>query len=331
MTKNDRTISRRTALAAGAAGLALGGIGAQALPAHGAADRRWNRDRVQFDLGAPAKEQFRHKPMKYSTRIIQSIAFDCANGHLFIVQSVGDGGTRTDLCINRLDLHGNLTGAMEIKHAGHGSAIGCEPVGKDTYLWTEANATGDSTDDRGTAIARFKFVDGGTPDPRLFLDDGKAKTPVIDPVFHRLLVRSHETDGFFYTVYDLSDAKRGDYSRPLVQRVASEESGTTLQSWALLGRYVYTSDGNAQQDPGRNGENLNSYLNAIDLRTESGFVQRETTIAGADLIYREPEGLAVYVTPWGEQRLYQAYADRDMYDDSPDYASLYYTNKLISK
>ncbi|WIY01825.1 hypothetical protein QRX60_48790 [Amycolatopsis mongoliensis] len=72
---------------------------------------------------------------------MQGFAFDNVNRRLFVVQA-RNGTSGDDLCVNQLGFGGEVLGSMHLGHAGHGVSIGVQPV--------------------GTALARFKFVDGGT-------------------------------------------------------------------------------------------------------------------------------------------------------------------------
>lgn len=58
---------------------------------------------------------------------------------------------------------------MHVNNAGHGVSIGVEPVGSSSYLWMKCDSDEHSNDGRGTALARFKFVNGGTPSMKKFL------------------------------------------------------------------------------------------------------------------------------------------------------------------
>ncbi|GAB3809066.1 phage baseplate protein [Micromonospora zhanjiangensis] len=136
---------------------------------------------TRFDLAAPGTALFEGRPLHDAT-VIQSLAFDNVNKHVYTVQLMAGGrqlpgesapvsgatrGYRGDLCLTRLDLAGNELGHMYLTGFGHGVQIGAEPVGSSAFLWTEVDAVADDgTNGWGTQLARFRFVDGAvrTPD-----------------------------------------------------------------------------------------------------------------------------------------------------------------------
>ena len=101
----------------------------------------------------------------------QAIATDTVNGHVFVLQvessaTVPEG----NMYLNRIDrLTGTVTGSMQLKGFGHGLSMGAEPVGTDTYLWTEVgplHVTSDGTT-FGKAVTRFPFEAGTVLDGNL--------------------------------------------------------------------------------------------------------------------------------------------------------------------
>lgn len=320
-------VSRRTVLRAGAGIAGAGLFGAGALgwtTAAGAAVPASQR----FDLSQPSYDLFRNKPLHESHHIMQGFTFDNVNRRLFVVQAQ-NGTTGTDLCVNQLDFAGNRIGYMHLNHAGHGVSIGVEPVGSSSYIWMECDADGTTTSARGTALARFKFVSGQTPVLTKYLTGSTAITCATDPINHRLLVRRSEGGAMWWSLFDLADATAGDFSSPLVHVPQPVVSGTVFQGYTVLGSYAYMLDGTAIEDPGSDYQNINSYVTSVDLNTGQ-IVQRSRTLAGKTLVYREPEGLAIYRTAAGESRLFLGFGSRTTWAGPDDFANLFYKNVLVS-
>jgi hypothetical protein len=134
-----------------------------------------------FDITQPSYDLFRDKILHESHHVMQGFTFDNVNRRLFVAQ-LQNGTSGDDLCVNQLDFAGNRVASMHLNGAGHGVSIGVEAVGSASYIWMECDS--DRTDDkgRGTALARFRFVDGGTPSVQRFLTGSKTITCATDPV-----------------------------------------------------------------------------------------------------------------------------------------------------
>lgn len=277
-------------------------------------------DNRRFDLSKPSYDLFRHKPL-HSQRVMQSITFDIENHRLFIAQ-LQNGTSGDDLCINQVSLSGKLLGHMHHNAAGHGVSIAAEPVGKDTYLWVEADSHKTSTDGRGTALMRFKFESGKTPKGPKFLVGSRTITAAVDPVHRRLAVRRNE-GGMHLTIYDLDDAGQGDFSQPIARfrQPPLSDTSVVFQGYTLYGDYLYTLDGTAQS----NAANINSHITAINIHTGK-VVARALTKAGKSLVHREPEGMGIYRSKAGEVGLYFGFASRS---SAPRHANIFYKNVLI--
>jgi hypothetical protein len=213
---------------------------------------------------------------------------------------------------------------MHLDGAGHGVSIGVEAVGADSYIWMECDSDGTGDSGRGTALARFKFVNGGTPSVRKFLAGSKTITCATDPVNDRIVVRRNENGAMYYSLYALADAAAGDFGSPLAH-FAQPALGAVFQGYAIYGQYLYTLDGSGHDDPA----DIDSYVSRIDMNT-GAVVSRALTKAGSTLVYREPEGMAVYRTVAGETRLFLGFASRDTLDGVDRYANLFYKNALVS-
>ena len=317
-------LSRRGLLRAGGAGLlsagALGGLSVGSAQAAVPVSQR-------FDLSQPSYDVFRNVMLHESHHAMQGIASDIVNQRLFIVQ-IQNGSSGDDLCINRLDESGKVTGSMHLNGAGHGVSIGVEPVGADSYLWVECDSDGTSDSGRGTALARFKFVDGGTPSVKKFFTGSDTITCATDPVNRRILVRRKESGKMTFRLYDLSsiDVANGTFTNELakITQPVLGDGSPVFQGYTVLGSYLYTLDGTGQAD----AADINSYVTSVDLNTGK-VVERFLTKAGQSLVYREPEGMAIHRTPAGEVRLCFGFASRTSIDNINRYANVFHKNALI--
>ncbi|WP_410613430.1 teichoic acid biosynthesis protein C [Amycolatopsis sp. lyj-109] len=320
----SRALSRRSLFRAGAATAAALGAGAL-LAGPAAAEGDGIPASPYIDITKPSSDLFRSKMLHESHHVMQGFAFDNVNRRLFVVQAQ-NGTSGDDLCINQLSFSGELLGSMHVAHAGHGVSIGVEPVGTASYIWMECDADGTTTDARGTALARFKFADGGTPSMKKFLTGSKTITCATDPVYQRIAVRRSEGGRMWYSVYPLAAAAAGDFSKPLAHfpQPALSTTSVVFQGYTILGSSLYTLDGSGHADPA----DIDSYVTRIDMNT--GTVQaRDITRAGESLLFREPEGLAVYRTADGETRLFLGFGSRSSMDNVNRYANIFYKNVLV--
>ncbi len=318
-----RGLTRRGLLRAG--GVAAAGAGAGALLAGGTAAATVPAS-DRFDLTQPSYDLFRGAMLHESHHVMQGFTFDNVNRRLFVAQ-LRNGTSGDDLCVNQLAFDGTLVGSMYLDGAGHGVSIGCEPVGTASYLWMECDS--DATDDsgRGTALARFKFVTGGTPAVTKFLTGSSTISCATDPVNNRLLVRRSESGSMHYSLYGLTDAAAGNFGSPLahVAQPVLGDGSVTFQGYSVYGQYLYTLDGTGHAD----AADIDSYVSCVDLNT-GAVVSRALTRAGQSLVYREPEGMAVYRTAAGETRLFLGFGSRSSLDNINRYANIFYKDVLIS-
>ncbi len=280
----------------------------------------------RFDLSQPSYERFRSVSLHETHHAMQGMAYDNVNHRLYIAQTQ-NGSDGDDLCINELTIEGVPTGHMHVSNAGHGVSIGVEPVSTASYIWMECDSDAHTADGRGTALARFKFVDGGTPaSVKKFLTGSKTITCATDPVNNRLLVRRNESGTMHYSLFSLPDAAAGDFASPLAHfaQPTLGSGSVTFQGYTFFGDYLYTLDGTGHEDPA----DINSYVTAIDMNTGK-VVQRSLTQAGKTLFFREPEGMMVYKTVGGNMRLCFGFASRPDMTSLTRYASVYYKDVLI--
>ncbi|UWE12957.1 phage baseplate protein [Actinacidiphila bryophytorum] len=239
--------------------------------------------------------------------VLQSFAYDNTHQHIYFVQvnSVNtDPDHVGDLWITKTDTAGRILGSMALHRFGHGVSIGVEPSGSGAYLWTEWKS---SAGGFGTKIGRFKFVDGATlaPDSAAVQDRTPQLTGVhspqaaIDPSTDRVWYRYKTSTGDARIVgYKLADAVAGRLTsgyrlaeRALPSR-GSWGDANPFQGYAVYGRYAYLLEGVAKGD---------AYISVIDLNAsgQSLVVDRWPTTAGQSLSNREPEGMAIWLSPAG--------------------------------
>ncbi|KAI9369946.1 hypothetical protein BJX61DRAFT_536034 [Aspergillus egyptiacus] len=287
----------------------------------------------RFDLTEPSYDLWRHKKTAAVT-VQQSFTFDNVNRRLFIVNR--RDGSDTDsghLTISELDFSGNLLGSMDLLSCGHGVNIAAEPVGSDTYIWSETDAADSGY---GKALWRFKFEDGTTldsasedgPERILPLDEFDRGTATIDPVYERLIVRYQTGTVQNIAVFDLEEASAGNFSNPLVnwEIPGLDDLGAMVdvfQGYAAYGQYIYFLTGESYEASG--GE-VNSEVMSLDLNTGELVQGPVITRAGSTLEFREPEGMAVYETADGEVRLFLGFASREAGDRR---SNLFYKNALV--
>ncbi|MFI1014286.1 teichoic acid biosynthesis protein C [Streptomyces sp. NPDC020965] len=289
--------------------------------------------------GTTSEAYVREKPAFHKT-VMQSLAFDNVNKRIFIAQVIEHDlkldehepakvpwalrDKNGDLTITMWQWNANLAtpayqfgGRMFLRGYGHGVSIGVEPVGTDSYLWTEVDnipylldAATDRWSGRGKNICRFKFRDTAAP-------QGNASghlqkhTPVpgsthnsvnIDPVYGRLIHRFSLGGAMRYRVHDLDLARMGvwdaylaDVEEPTVSFLP--KYGTpAFQGYASVGRYLYLLHGNAYGPAGSTSppEEGNTHITSVNLTTGDVDYTAHTR-AGFTLEHREPEGLAIQV------------------------------------
>ncbi|WP_406448169.1 teichoic acid biosynthesis protein C [Streptomyces sp. NBC_00876] len=312
---------------------------------------------ARLDLNSASENWIREKATRDVT-IIQSFGYDNANGHIYLAQvtqgglqlagesapvSSVDRNRRGDLTITKWDMSGNTLGYMYLRGFGHGMSIGVEPVGSKAYLWTEADGKEvpdpvhpddpDKRTSRGTCLARFPFTNGQVLDTTSStlakykpVPGSDTYTASIDPVYGRLAIRYHDTDGVMkFQVHDLDLARLNVWSEPLA--TVSEPRLTAIPGWplttygdpflqgyAVVGQYLYMLHGNSYGSTQKiNGQETvisapgvgNTFISCVNLITgafapapPTPFNQNVNpafTAAAYSLEYREPEGLGVLV------------------------------------
>lgn len=318
------TFSRRGLIRTGAgvslAALGLG-AGAQSASAAVGATKR-------FDLTQPSYDLFRSKNT-HGPRVQQSFAFDWVNKFLYVAtKRSGSAESAGDLCINKMDFHGNYLSYMHLNGFGHGVAFAALPSGSGTELWIECAANGNGY---GTALAPIRYAANttmGSPAASAAyrpISGATEYTCSVDPVHDRMIVRYHTSAGKRIAVFPLSAFRTRDFGAPLVDFKQPSIPGTP-QGYTLYGSYMYFLTGDAYPGDGSPSGDGNSYVTSIDVNTGTVKQGPVLTKAGSTLHHREPEGLAIYRTDAGEARLFIGFATGVEGDRR---SSIFYKNALI--
>ncbi len=308
-----RTLGRATAvLGLATAGLAVSAQAARALPAS-----------PRIALLSDIDTLFTKKALTENNNQ-QALAFDVANGRLFMLQS-RRGSTGVDLCLNRVSFAGTPLGTMYMDKVGYGVSFGVEPVGKDSYIWMQTRA--DSTG-RATALMRFKWITGH--------QTGQRQLPLHRQPRHQLRDRPHlpEAAGaqtgrrhhtHVHQLFALPFGKTFVPSAPLnTFTLPLEISGLgVLAGYVPYGRYLYVFTGNRQ----RRVADIDSKLSTLDMDTRR-VVAKTTTHAGSSLPYRKPEGLGIYRSSTGVVGLYFGFASRESFNGTHPLANVFFKNDL---
>lgn len=278
-----------------------------------------------FDLKAPSHDLFRHVVLKDDT-VQQSFAFDQKNRRLFVSQRRNGTPTENgDLTITYLSFDGKYLGHMYLTGFGHGVAFGAEPVGTDTYLWTEVDS---KSNGYGERLARFKFVNGKTVSRESTaltkfkpIPSAPSIIAVINPVDNSLVCRYTSGSTKRITAFPLKEATSGNFSNPLYD--FEQPQVEVFQGYAAYGSYVYMLSGTSYE---LNGNIIDSEVTSINVNTGKIRQGPVITKAGSTLTFREPEGMAVYTTAAGEPRLFLGFASGKAGDRR---SNLFYKNELL--
>ncbi|OKK16135.1 teichoic acid biosynthesis protein C [Streptomyces sp. CB00455] len=326
----EKSLSRRGLLRAGGGlGLASLGLGLGAGPASAAVPAS-----KRFDLTQPSHDLFRSKALHDDT-VQQGFAFDSVNRRLFVAQRRnGTAENAGDLCITQLDFDGDQVGStgsayghMHLTGFGHGVSFGAQAVGTSTYLWTEVEANDNGY---GARLARFKFTKGTTLSNTSSaltkftpVAGASEHTCAIDPVHQRLIVRYHRSGAKHLAVYDLAEAAKGNFTSPLADFAQPDLGTRKFQGYAAYGSYLYLLTGHSYLE---SGNVVDSEITSVSMNTGAVIQGPVITNAGSTLVFREPEGLAVYKTADGETRLFLGFASGLEGDRR---SNLFYKNILV--
>jgi hypothetical protein len=138
-------------------------------------------------------------------------------------------------------------------------------------------------------------------------------------------IRHTLADGFHINVYSLAAARAGNFSRVLASfKQPAMTADIDFQGWALYGSYVYLWEGEAYagaSDPALATSKLWTY----DIN-KGEIVESVKIVDGADLVYREAEGIGVHVDPFGRAQLRFGFASGVTGDRR---ANLFDRNRLV--
>ncbi|MFJ5136957.1 hypothetical protein [Streptomyces sp. NPDC088707] len=263
----------------------------------------------------------------------QAIATDTVNGHVFVLQVESSAtAPQGNLYLNRVNRRtGTVTGSMQLKGFGHGLSMGAEPVGADTYLWTEVGPLQLSADGAafGKAVTRFRFVDGGVLDGALIAQNQKftppgstsSTGPSLDPVNNQLCVMYHKDGKRHFTRYDPAAAAAGSwvpvgttFVMPAGEDVTPDvptpyplQKTLVSQGYTALGDVLYAYQW-APYDKKNFPEIPDSFPGIAFITSYSWTtgerIDRQVVTNADGLTRREPEGIAAEVDPaTGETRL----------------------------
>lgn len=261
-----------------------------------------------FDITKEATPFFLEKTVRDKT-VMQSIAFDNVNEHVYVLQVMGGDqrvGDETvhaswrtrsqqgDLTLTKLDYEGNQLGHMHLKGFGHGVSMGIEMEGDTPYIWLETDAVSDGSNAWGNKLARITFEDRGLLDAKkddiekFVLVEGADHTTVnIDQAFNLLTLRYRLDHQFYYSVFPLDEVKEGKYEA--IYTFEHPEEIDTFQGFASHGPYLYLLEGNETDESGGN-----TYVYSVDLE-KGAILDKQFIDVGMDLPFREPEGMAISI------------------------------------
>src|SRR5690625_4170003 len=242
-----------------------------------------------FDISQKPEPFFLEKTARDKT-VMQSIACDNLNEHMYVLQVMGGNQTvgdetvahswntrseQGDLTLTQMDYEGNQIGHMHLKGFGHGVSMGVEIEDEEPYIWLETDAVTEGDVGWGKKLARILFEDRTVLDAKeddletYELIEGVDRTTVnIDQAHDMLTMRYRKEGDFYFSVFSLSKIKEESYE-PLYTFPQPEEIGT-FQGFASHGSYIYS----------------------IELEREEGFDKHFIDVS-TDSPYREPEAMAL--------------------------------------
>lgn len=250
----------------------------------------------------------------------QAIATDPVNGHVFVLQMESAATTPAgNMYLNRIDRKtGKLTGSMYLTGFGHGISMGAQPVGTQTYLWTEVGPVYPNdgvSNSFGTAVTRFPFVSGATldqadvPAAKKFCPPGGRSTgPSVDLAGNTLTIVYIKSGVRCFTRYDLAKAANDEWVEvgETFTLPAGAETGLTFQGFTTLNGVLYIYQW--KKDPVTTYPGT-SFITSYSLDTKAKLDAQVVTAADG-LQRREPEGLAVEIDPeTAETRLLFGFSD----------------------
>lgn len=272
---------------------------------------------TRFDLAGRFPVLLSQVTLPHST-VMQSFAVDSTHRRVYVVQQMHGGlrlpGERTprtreeravagDLCISRLSLSGAHLGHMYVKGAGHGGAVGAEPVADGTDLWIEADAQRHGRASWGRRLTRLTFRAGSvlTPDSSsartyTLVPGARLVTASVDPRSGTLVQRCELGGVTQYRMYDLHALRRGRIRALAAVRQPREVmQGRPFQGFTHWGGHLYVLEGGAYGTGDSRAPVGNAHVTCIDL-ADGHLVDRQRITVAPGMVRREPEGLGIHLT-----------------------------------
>ena len=256
--------------------------------------------------------------------VVQSMDIDDATGDVYLVNEcnvTNTSGKRVTaafpgidwsdafLFMSRVAMGGKET-HMYLSYGGHGSNMAITRHNGQVYVVTGGVGTKSST--KPTRICIFPWVDGKALDLRndasvQYLNTSHGHTypyPSVDNDNRLLVVRSRESAGDYFTVYDLDDALDNPGSVQPIKQVFAATGALKItgssraflntadkgfktwsdQGFTISGDYIYTYEGDGKEGYGSNPVPTDSkpvlIVNVINWRTGE-FVQRSAILKSA--------------------------------------------------
>jgi hypothetical protein len=239
--------------------------------------------------------------------VMQSFAYDPAHKTWIFAQlTAGKPASAGDLTLTRVSASGVRLGWMRLAGFGHGLAIGAEPCGATTCVWTEAHAVAGPArgwalaGSYGNQIARFAWRNSATiawdsAGVERFGVNANApeQTPSVNAAAGLIAVQywSAGLRAFRWAIYSLAAFKRHSYTAlaRFTVPAALARSGRVEQGWALASRTSLIN----WQGEAYSAANPPPGDATFSTVTTAGAVASVLSRAGAALSYREPEGATV--------------------------------------
>lgn len=227
-----------------------------------------------------------------------------SQGGKYILATVANGATPESFTIYRCNNTGKFLDSMTLTNFGHGTTLGIEDVGTDTYIW--ANCGSDTTANDNT-LTRFKYVSGATylkTDPNVTVysnfGSGELAYPTIDGQYI-YFCRYASTNVYVIERRLLSDVKAGINS--IINSFSIPTDYHLLQGICMDGDTIYWLSGDS------NGTNYPIKLTSFNII--SGLIIADLPLNFGQLTdgvfysnYKEPEGVFLYKDADGSKSLF---------------------------
>jgi hypothetical protein len=261
-------------------------------------------------------------------KIMQGFYF-IQNGK-YILANITDGLSPESFSIYRMASTGKLLDSMTLTNFGHGTVLGIEEDGTDTYIWTNLD-NGNGTN----SLARFKYTAGATytsasPEVSIYLNFGSSEAVYPSVSGEYIIFCRNLGSGNSWSIEkrNLSDVKTG--VNRIVQQMNVPVSHLYMQGFTVDGDTLYWLTGDS------NGTNYPIKLTSFDLNTGNILVDQSVNFGEgsngiAESNYKEPEGVFLYTDSSGAKSLFVGIVTGDTvtrYNKVFAYHSLLNANKF---